>query len=54
MALPILASVPHAGLQVPSEAADRCLLTPVQIAEDGDEHAPGEWPCSSAWTGYWT
>ena len=39
MLLPILVSVPHAGLRVPSEVAPACLLTPAQIAEDGDEHA---------------
>lgn len=39
MTLPILVSVPHAGLRVPAELAPACLLTPAQIAEDGDEHA---------------
>lgn len=39
MALPILASVPHAGVRVPPEVADVCLLSPAQIAADGDEHA---------------
>ena len=38
-ALPIIVSVPHAGLRVPDEVAAECLLSPVQIAEDGDEHA---------------
>ena len=38
-ALPILVSVPHAGLGVPAEVAPRCRLTPDQIARDGDEHA---------------
>lgn len=37
--LPILVSVPHAGLQVPDEVAPLCRLTPREIAEDGDEHA---------------
>ena len=37
--LPILASVPHAGLRVPAEVAPHCRLTPQQIARDGDEHA---------------
>lgn len=36
MTLPLLLSVPHAGLAVPPEVADRCLLTPAQIADDGD------------------
>ena len=37
--LPVLLSVPHAGLRVPDEVASLCILTPDQIAEDGDEHA---------------
>jgi len=39
MALPILMSVPHAGLRVPEIMASACLLSPAQIAKDGDEHA---------------
>ena len=39
MALPILVSVPHAGLRVPPEVASACLLTRDQIVEDGDAHA---------------
>jgi len=39
MTLPLLISVPHAGLWVPPEAADYCVLTPEEIAEDGDEGA---------------
>jgi formiminoglutamase len=34
--LPLLLSVPHAGLDVPPEVADLCVLTPEQIAADGD------------------
>jgi formiminoglutamase len=34
--LPLLISVPHAGLAVPEEVADRSILTPEQIAKDGD------------------
>jgi N-formylglutamate amidohydrolase len=37
--LPLLLSVPHAGLQVPPEAEPYCILTPQQIIEDGDEGA---------------
>jgi N-formylglutamate amidohydrolase len=37
--LPILLSVPHAGLDIPQEAAATCLLTPEQIRVDGDEGA---------------
>jgi formiminoglutamase len=36
MTLPILLSVPHAGLQIPPEIEDLNLLTPEQIADDGD------------------
>jgi formiminoglutamase len=36
MKLPLLASVPHTGLRIPEEAEPYCILTPQQIAEDGD------------------
>ncbi len=36
MTLPLLLSVPHGGLAVPAELAARCLLTPEQVAADGD------------------
>ncbi len=39
MSLPILLSVPHAGLRVPPEAEPYCILTPEEIARDGDEGA---------------
>ena len=39
MKLPLLISVPHAGLTVPPEIKPYCALTPQQIAEDGDEGA---------------
>jgi formiminoglutamase len=39
MRLPFLISVPHAGLQVPAEVEDLCILTRQQIVEDGDEGA---------------
>ncbi len=34
--LPLLVSVPHAGLRVPAELKSRCALTPAEIADDGD------------------
>lgn len=37
--LPLLLSVPHAGLEIPPEVAELNLLTPKEIAEDGDEGA---------------
>ncbi len=37
--LPLLISVPHAGLRVPAEASPYCRLTAREIAEDGDEGA---------------
>jgi formiminoglutamase len=37
--LPLLLSVPHAGLRVPCEAEPYCILTPRQIAEDSDDGA---------------
>jgi formiminoglutamase len=39
MTLPVLVSVPHAGLAVPPEVEQLNLLTTAQIAEDGDEGA---------------
>lgn len=36
MTLPILLSVPHAGLRVPAEVEGNVQLTPQQISEDGD------------------
>ncbi|GAB4353522.1 MAG: N-formylglutamate deformylase [Gammaproteobacteria bacterium] len=39
MTLPLLVSLPHAGLQVPEDLATNCLLTPQQIIADGDEFA---------------
>jgi N-formylglutamate amidohydrolase len=37
--LPLLISVPHAGLKVPPEVKGICTLTRQQIVEDGDEGA---------------
>jgi len=34
--LPLLVSVPHAGLRVPAEVEPLCALTPEQVAADGD------------------
>ncbi|MHC5108723.1 MAG: N-formylglutamate amidohydrolase [Planctomycetota bacterium] len=39
MTLPLLISVPHAGLTVPPGAEAYCVLTAEQIAKDGDEQA---------------
>lgn len=39
MSLPLLISVPHAGLKVPSEVESICALTEEQIVQDGDEGA---------------
>ena len=36
MTLPLLVSVPHAGLSVPPEVAHLCVLGPREVAEDGD------------------
>ncbi len=36
MTLPLALSVPHAGLRVPEDLADRCLLLPEQLERDGD------------------
>jgi N-formylglutamate amidohydrolase len=37
--LPLLISVPHAGLKIPPEVEGLCLLTPGQIKADSDEGA---------------
>jgi N-formylglutamate amidohydrolase len=39
MTLPLLISVPHAGLTIPPEVRNLCILTPDQIRTDGDEGA---------------
>jgi N-formylglutamate deformylase len=39
MKLPLIISVPHAGLVVPQEIQDYCALTPEQILADSDEGA---------------
>jgi N-formylglutamate amidohydrolase len=39
MKLPILLSVPHAGLKVPPEVEDLCILSQEEIIQDGDEGA---------------
>jgi formiminoglutamase len=39
MKLPILVSLPHAGLQVPEELKDYCILSNHDIEKDGDEQA---------------
>ena len=36
MKLPLLVSVPHAGLRVPPEVAPACRLSPAEIADDSD------------------
>ena len=46
--LPILISVPHAGLRVPPEVAPGCLLAPAEIAADGDEHAAAIYDIAAA------
>jgi formiminoglutamase len=39
MKLPLVVSVPHAGLRVPPEIAADCILPPSEIVRDGDEGA---------------
>lgn len=39
MTLPLLISVPHAGLRVPPEVEKLCILTEDEIIRDGDEGA---------------
>jgi len=46
--LPLLLSLPHAGLTVPPEAEACCVLTEREIAEDGDEGAAEIYDLESA------
>ena len=39
MKLPFLLSVPHAGLTVPTEVEEICILSEEDIIKDGDEGA---------------
>ena len=39
MKLPILMSVPHAGLRVPDEVKSLCILSDAEVEKDGDEGA---------------
>ena len=39
MKMPLLISVPHAGLEIPEEVKEICMLTEKEIKEDGDEEA---------------
>ena len=39
MRLPVLISVPHAGLEIPTEVKDLCILGKQDIIKDGDEGA---------------
>jgi formiminoglutamase len=45
--LPLLVSVPHAGLLIPPEVEDCCVLTPADIERDGDEGAAAIFDLSS-------
>jgi len=46
--LPLLLSVPHAGLRVPEEVGALCRLTPREVEEDGDEGAAAIYALQSA------
>lgn len=48
MTLPLLLSVPHAGLAVPPEAEPYCVLGEREIVEDGDEGAAEIYDLESA------
>jgi len=54
MTLPVLLSVPHAGLRVPEEVTSLCVLTPDEIARDGDEGAAEIYALESAVAGFVT
>lgn len=54
MKLPLLISVPHAGLTVPEEVKDLCVLTHEQIIADSDEGAAEIYALESATACYVT
>lgn len=54
MKLPLIISVPHAGLTIPEEAADYCALTEKQILADSDEGASEIYDLKSEVAGYVT
>lgn len=54
MKLPLLASVPHAGLGVPDEAAPYCVLTEEEIRDDGDVGAAEIYDLEHAFEAYHT
>lgn len=54
MKLPLLASVPHAGLRVPEEVQPYCVLTPTEVAEDGDVGASEIYALESEFEAYVT
>jgi N-formylglutamate deformylase len=54
MTLPLLISVPHAGLNVPPEVEKFCILTPEQVAADSDEGAATIYALESKVTAYLT
>ena len=54
MTLPLLISVPHPGLNVPSEVEGLCILTPEQIAADSDDGAAVIYALQSDVTAYLT
>lgn len=39
MRLPLILSVPHAGLNIPPEISEYCSMTPMQVLKDSDEGA---------------
>ncbi len=54
MTLPIIVSVPHAGLSIPPDVADLNLLTTEEIRADGDEGAADIYQIADEVEGYVT
>jgi N-formylglutamate amidohydrolase len=52
--LPLLVSVPHAGLRVAAEVASYCVLSPREIERDGDEGAAAIYDIATEVAGYVT
>lgn len=54
MRLPLILSVPHAGLRIPQEVKDYCALSPEQILVNSDEGASEIYDLKSEVAGYVT
>ncbi len=54
MTLPLVVSVPHAGLDIPPEVANLCILSEEEISADGDQGAADIYDIENEVAGYVT